>query len=69
MSVQDAVRISSTNIAKHLKLEQKGEIKEGKDADLILLDKNTLQIKYVIAKGKIMMENERIMKFGTFEKG
>lgn len=68
ISVQDAVRVSSTNIAKHLKLEQKGEIKEGKDADLIVLDKNTLQIKHVIAKGKIMMENGKIMKFGTFEK-
>jgi beta-aspartyl-dipeptidase (metallo-type) len=68
MSVQDAVRVSSTNIAKHLKLEQKGEIKEGKDADLIVLDKNTLQIKHVIAKGKIMMENGKIMRFGTFEK-
>lgn len=67
MSVGDAIRITSTNIAKHLKLDQKGEIKEGKDADLIVLDKNTLQIKYVIAEGKIMMENEKIMKFGTFE--
>ena len=67
MSVQDAVRISSTNIAKHLKLEQKGEIKEGKDADLLVLDKGSLQIQYVIAKGKILMENEKIMKFGTFE--
>ncbi len=68
MSVQEAVRVSSTNIAKHLKLEQKGEIKEGKDADIIALDKNTLQIKHVIAKGKIMMKNEKIMKFGTFKK-
>ena len=68
MSVQDAVRVSSTNIAKHLKLEKKGEIIEGKDADIIVLDKNTLQIKHVIAKGKIMMKNEKIMKFGTFEK-
>jgi len=67
MSVEDAIRITSTNIAKHLKLDQKGEIKEGKDADLIVLDKNIFQIKYVIAKGKIMMENEKIMKFGTFE--
>ena len=67
MSVQDAVRVSSTNIANHLKLEQKGEIKEGKDADLLVLDKDSLQIKYVIAKGKIMMKNEKIMKFGTFE--
>jgi len=68
MSVQDAVRVSSTNIAKHLKLDQKGEIKEGKDADLLVLDKGSLQIKQVIAKGKIMMENEKMMKFGAFEK-
>lgn len=67
MSVQDAVKVSSTNIAKHLKLEQKGEIKEGKDADLLVLDKDSLKIQYVIAKGKILMENEKIMKFGTFE--
>ncbi|MBE3094462.1 MAG: beta-aspartyl-peptidase [Actinobacteria bacterium] len=67
MSIQDAVKVSSTNIAKHLKLDQKGEIKEGKDADLLVLDKGSLQIKYVIAKGKIMMKNEKIIKFGTFE--
>jgi len=67
MPIEDAIRVTSTNIAKHLKLEQKGEIKEGKDADIIILDKNTLRIKHVIAKGKIMMENEKIMKFGTFE--
>ena len=67
MSIQDAVKVSSTNIAKHLKLDQKGEIKECKDADLLVLDKGSLQIKYVIAKGKIMMKNEKIMKFGTFE--
>jgi len=68
MSIQDAVRVSSTNIAKHLKLDQKGEIKEGKDADLLVLDKGSLQIKQVIVKGKIMMENEKMMKFGAFEK-
>jgi len=68
ISIEEATHVTSTNIAKHLKLEQKGEIKEGKDADIIVLDKNTLQIKHVIAKGKIMMKNEKIMKFGTFEK-
>jgi len=67
MPIEDAVKVSSTNISKHLKLDQKGEIKEGKDADLLVLDKDSLQIKHVIAKGKIMMKNEKIMKFGTFE--
>jgi beta-aspartyl-dipeptidase (metallo-type) len=68
ISIEEATHVTSTNIAKHLKLEQKGEIIEGKDADIIVLDKNTLQIKHVIAKGKIIMKNEKIMKFGTFEK-
>ena len=68
MPIEDAIRVTSTNIAKHLKLNQKGEVKTGKDADLIVLKKNTLQIKHVIAKGKIMMENEQIIRFGISEK-
>ncbi len=68
ISVEDAIRVSSTNIAQHLKLYEKGKIETEKDADLVVLDGDTLQIKYVIAKGKIMIENEQIVKFGTFEK-
>lgn len=52
--------------AKLLKLHQKGEIKEGLDADLLILDKK-LNLKYVIAKGKIMLENYNPTVFGTFE--
>jgi len=66
--IGDAISITSTNIAEHLKLYQKGEVKVGKDADILILDKNTLQIKHVIAKGKIMIENEKVIKLGTFEK-
>jgi beta-aspartyl-dipeptidase (metallo-type) len=39
MPIEDAIRVTSTNISKHLKLIKKGEIKAGKDADLIVLDK------------------------------
>jgi len=52
--------------AKLLKLRQKGEIKEGLDADLLILDKK-LNLKYVIAKGKIMVENYNPIVLGTFE--
>lgn len=68
ISIEEAARVTSTNIAKHLKLDQKGEIKAGKDADLLVLNKDSLRIKYVIAKGKILMEDEEVVKFGTFEK-
>ncbi len=41
--------------AKFLKLAGKGEIAVGSDADLLLLDKSTLKLRNVIAKGKLVM--------------
>ncbi|MBN1999939.1 beta-aspartyl-peptidase [candidate division KSB1 bacterium] len=67
-SIKEAVCLTSTNIAKHLKLTEKGEITIGKDADILALDKESLKIKHVIARGKILMEDEEVIKFGTFEK-
>lgn len=68
ISIEEATQITSTNIAKHLKLAKKGEIRAGKDADIIALDKDTLKIKHVIARGKTLMEDEEVLKFGNFEK-
>ncbi|MGB6371033.1 MAG: beta-aspartyl-peptidase [Atribacterota bacterium] len=68
ISIEEATHVTSTNIAQHLKLGKKGEIRAGKDADIIALDKDTLKIKHVIVRGKILMEDEEIVKFGTFEK-
>lgn len=68
ISIEEAIQVTSTNIAKHLKLDKKGEIRAGKDADIIAMDKNTLKIKYVIARGKTLMEDETVVKFGNFEK-
>jgi beta-aspartyl-dipeptidase (metallo-type) len=67
-SIEEAIQVTSTNIAKHLKLAKKGEIRAGKDADIIALDKESLKIKHVIARGKTLMEDEEVLKFGTFEK-
>ena len=68
ISIEEAIQVTSTNIAKHLKLDKKGEIRAGKDADIIALDKESLKIKHVIARGKTLMEDEEVVKFGTFEK-
>ncbi|MFW5952894.1 MAG: beta-aspartyl-peptidase [Candidatus Natronoplasma sp.] len=67
IALEDAVRITSTNIAKQLKLNGKGKIQKGKDADLLLLDKKTLQLEYVIANGEVMIEDGETVKFGTYE--
>lgn len=50
-SLIDLAKISSTNAAKAIHLDDRGEIKEGKLADLVLLDDH-LQICEVYKKGK-----------------
>ncbi|MBS3782230.1 MAG: beta-aspartyl-peptidase [Candidatus Thermoplasmatota archaeon] len=65
--IEDAIRITSTNIADQLKLNNKGTLKKGKDADLLLLNQDTLEIEHVIAKGEIMIENGEPVKYGAFE--
>ncbi|NMH69613.1 beta-aspartyl-peptidase [Bacillus sp. RO3] len=62
-----ALKVITTNPAKILKLKQKGHVVRGKDADLVLLDKNTLEVNTVFAKGKTMVENGKAIVKGTFE--
>lgn len=63
-----ALRAITTNPARILKLEGKGQIQVGNDADLCILDKETLAIDSVIAKGKIMVKEQEVKVWGTFEK-
>lgn len=57
----------TSNPARVLKLDQKGRIAVGKDADLCLLDKETLEIDTVIANGTIMVQEKQVKVWGTFE--
>lgn len=52
--------------ARLLKLKGKGRIKEGFDADILLLDKKW-NLYCVIARGKIMVNNYKPVVYGTFE--
>ncbi|WHX40197.1 beta-aspartyl-peptidase [Mesobacillus sp. AQ2] len=61
-----AIRVITANPAAVLKLSQKGRIETGRDADLVLLDKD-LEIDTVIAMGKVMVENKVPLVRGTFE--
>ncbi|ROX83600.1 beta-aspartyl-peptidase [Enterococcus durans] len=63
-----ALRAITTNPARILKLEGKGQIQVGNDADLCILDKETLRIDSVIAKGQIMVKEQEVKVWGTFEK-
>lgn len=60
---EDALKVITSNVADHLKLNNKGRIAENKDGDITILDKNTLDIVHVISRGKVMMENKKLIQF------
>lgn len=63
-----AIRAITSTPAKLLKLPDKGHLKKGFDADLCLLHAETLELDTVIAKGQIMVQNQKALVIGTFEK-
>ena len=65
--LETAVKGITSNPAAILKLERKGRIKEGFDADICLLKEDTLGLDTVIAKGQVMVRNGEQKVFGTFE--
>lgn len=65
LDTPEAVRLFSTNVADFYKLEHKGEIKAGKDADLVFLD-DKWDLTGSIAKGQKMMWEGELLVHGTF---
>jgi beta-aspartyl-dipeptidase (metallo-type) len=76
--VRDAVREEGVELASALatitcnpaeiyKLKGKGRIREGFDADLVLVDPASFEIETVIAQGRTLMLNKQIKVIGTFE--
>jgi beta-aspartyl-dipeptidase (metallo-type) len=61
-----AIRAITSNPARILKLNKKGNIDINMDADLCLLDEN-LDVDTVIAKGRVMVQNKKPVVYGTFE--
>lgn len=61
-----ALTVITSNPARNLKLNDKGLIQVGKDADFVILGKD-LDIVTVIAKGKVMVEDRKVLVKGTFE--
>lgn len=63
ISLEVALQPVTSSPATYLKLKSKGRIALGQDADLILLDENTLALHTVMARGKLAMQDyEMLMK-------
>ncbi|WP_312353234.1 beta-aspartyl-peptidase [Aminipila sp.] len=62
-----AISLITSNPAAIYGLKRKGCIKEGYDADMVLVDKDTLAIDTVIAMGEILKKQGKNLKKGAFE--
>lgn len=65
--IEDAIRVITSNVAKILKLRNKGYIKTGMDADLVIVDNKTFEIDKVISNGILMVDEGIPIIKGTFE--
>jgi beta-aspartyl-dipeptidase (metallo-type) len=65
LGLEDSIRLFSNTPAVFYKLNKKGEIKPGMDADLLLLDKD-FNLTSSFAMGQRMMEEGKLLIKGTF---
>jgi beta-aspartyl-dipeptidase (metallo-type) len=65
--IETALKVITQNPASILKLKSKGMLQEGLDADIVLLDNESLDIDTVIALGQVMVQNGKAVIKGTFE--
>lgn len=67
VTLERGLSLITTNPAKALKLyPRKGTLKEGSDADIVLLD-DTLSIHTVIARGQVMVRDHKAVKKAFYE--
>ena len=67
VSLEHALMSITSNPADVLGIK-KGRIKRNRDADLVLLDKDTLEPIHVWSRGKLLVEDRVATTFGRFEK-
>jgi beta-aspartyl-dipeptidase (metallo-type) len=67
LALETALRVITANPARLLKLKQKGRLAPGLDADVVLLDPKNLEIRTVVAKGRLLMKAGKLLAKGMFE--
>lgn len=65
--IEIALQVITSNVARILKLGNKGHIAKNMCADLVLVNKDDLSISKVIAKGNVIVEEGRAIVKGVFE--
>ncbi|MDD3254132.1 MAG: beta-aspartyl-peptidase [Lachnospiraceae bacterium] len=66
LSLSEALPFMTSQVAAALELGQKGQIREGADADLVILNQD-MTMDSVLAMGRLMMEHGQVKVWGTYE--
>jgi beta-aspartyl-dipeptidase (metallo-type) len=67
LPLETALRVITANPARILKLRNKGRLAPGQDADVVLLDPQNLEVRTVIAKGRLLMKSGKLLAKGLFQ--
>jgi beta-aspartyl-dipeptidase (metallo-type) len=67
LALETALRVITANPARILKLRSKGQLAPGMDADVVLLSTKDLEVRSVVAKGRLLMKAGRPLTKGRFE--
>ncbi|MFQ3228933.1 beta-aspartyl-peptidase [Reinekea sp.] len=67
IKLETALKVVTQNPAKVLQLTSKGQIIKGADADILILNNNSLAIESVLAKGQWLMKQTIAVRKGTYE--
>jgi beta-aspartyl-dipeptidase (metallo-type) len=62
MEIADLLPHFTSNTADALKLTNKGRLEPGKDADVLILRKDTLDIVHLFARGRHLIKDGRIVQ-------
>ena len=67
LALEKALKVVTSNVADILKLEQKGRIEPGKDADVVLLN-DKYEIIHLLALGEFFIKDSEMIRKGSYEK-
>ena len=62
LPLADVLSHFATNAARILKLPEKGRLKPGADADLLVVRKDTLELRHVIARGRVLVRDGTLVR-------
>lgn len=66
LPLEIALKTVTSNVSRILKLRNKGNIRVGADADIVLIEKD-FAITEVISRGRVMLSDKKLLVKGTYE--